>query len=70
MQGRDEAVQWLQTQTPMKGGESLYAEAAKSADLGYTWGSYEGGHYVRVWVRESSGAWKVALDVTQPKRAG
>jgi ketosteroid isomerase-like protein len=70
MQGRGEAVEWLRTQAPMTGGESLYAEAAQSADLGYTWGSYDGGHYVRVWVRESSGAWKVALDVTQPKQAG
>ena len=69
MQGRDEAVEWLRTQSPMRGAESLYAEAAQSADLGYTWGSYDGGHYVRVWVRESSGVWKVALDVTQPKRA-
>ena len=70
MEGRDAAVEWLRTQTPMAGAESLYGESAKSADLGYTWGAYDGGHYVRVWVREASGAWKVALDVTQPKRAG
>jgi ketosteroid isomerase-like protein len=70
MQGRDIAIVWLRTQEPMTGAESLYAEAAQSADLGYTWGSYDSGHYVRVWVREASGAWRVALDVTQPKRAG
>jgi ketosteroid isomerase-like protein len=70
MQGRDVATEWLRTQQPMTGAESLYAETARSADLGYTWGSYDGGHYVRVWVREASGAWKVALDVTQPQRAG
>jgi ketosteroid isomerase-like protein len=70
MQGRDAALEWLKTQQPLTGAESLYAESARSADLGYTWGAYEGGHYVRVWVREASGAWKVALDVTQPKRAG
>lgn len=70
IQGRDAALEWLKTQDPLSGAESLYAESARSADLGYTWGSYDGGHYVRVWVREASGAWKVALDVTQPKRAG
>jgi ketosteroid isomerase-like protein len=69
-QGRDTAIEWLKTQAPVTGGESLYAEAARSADLGYTWGSYDGGHYVRVWVRETSGAWRVALDVTQPAPAG
>jgi ketosteroid isomerase-like protein len=68
MQGREEAVAWLKTQPPMRGGESLYAEAAQSADLGYTWGSYDGGHYVRVWVRDASGMWYVTLDVTQPAR--
>jgi ketosteroid isomerase-like protein len=67
MQGR-EAVEWLKTQEPITAAESLFAESALSADLGYTWGSYNGGHYVRVWIREASGAWKVALDVTQPKR--
>ena len=68
VQGREDALEWLKTQEPLIGGESLYAESARSADLGYTWGAYEGGHYVRVWVRNASGAWKVALDVTQPKR--
>jgi ketosteroid isomerase-like protein len=70
MQGRKAAVEWLRTEGPMMGAESLYAEVGQSADLGYTWGSYDGGHYVRVWVREASGAWKISLDVTQPKRAG
>jgi ketosteroid isomerase-like protein len=70
MHGRDAAVEWLRTQGPMAGAESLYAESAQSADLGYTWGACDEGHYVRVWVRDESGAWKVALDVTQPKRAG
>jgi ketosteroid isomerase-like protein len=68
MQGHDAAIEWLRTQAPMARAESLYAESAQSADLGYTWGAYDGGHYVRVWVRDASGAWKVALDVTQPKR--
>ena len=70
MQGREAAIEWLKTQGPLAAVESLYAEATRSSDLGYTWGSYDGGHYVRVWVREAAGAWKVALDVTQPKRGG
>jgi ketosteroid isomerase-like protein len=65
---REAALEWLRTQPPFTGAESLYAEAARSADLGYTWGSYDSGHYVRVWVREASGRWLVALDVTQPTR--
>jgi ketosteroid isomerase-like protein len=58
-------------------GESLNAEAAKSGDLGFTYGRYtltaadpggdpERGHYVRVWTRTRSGQWKLALDVTAP----
>jgi ketosteroid isomerase-like protein len=69
MQGPEEAVAWLKTQPPVTGAECLYAETSSAADLGYTWGSYLGGHYVRVWVRDASGRWLVALDVTQPRRA-
>jgi ketosteroid isomerase-like protein len=53
---------------------SLHAEAARSGDVGFTYGRYEHapddetGHYVRVWSRTRSGAWKVALEVTAPKR--
>lgn len=51
----------------------LHAEAARSGDLGFTYGRYaqapEGeGHYVRVWSRTRSGTWKVALEVTAPTR--
>jgi len=67
VEGREAAVAWLATQPPRMSAESLFAEAAASGDLGYTWGSYEGGHYVRVWVREASGAWLVALDLAAPK---
>jgi len=76
-QGAASALEWLKTQPPLTNGEPMYAETAKSADLGYTWGSYaqaggggaaESGYYARVWVRDSAGAWKIALDVTQPKR--
>jgi ketosteroid isomerase-like protein len=52
--------------------ESLYAEAAKSADLGITYGRYtlkdESGHYVRVWTRSRTGRWQLAFEVTAPQR--
>ena len=54
----------------------LYAEAAQSADLGYTTGSFEirekspdgtplvrKGSYVTLWRKQSDGSWKVALDI-------
>ena len=54
----------------------LYAEAAQSADLGYTTGSFEirdkspdgtplvrKGSYVTVWRKQPDGTWKVALDI-------
>ena len=52
----------------------LHAEAARSGDVGFTYGRYEhapddeAGHYVRVWSRRRSGKWLVALEVTAPKR--
>jgi len=54
----------------------LYAEAAQSADVGYTTGSFEihdktpdgtpvvrKGSYVTIWRKQSDGGWKVALDI-------
>ena len=54
----------------------LYAEAAQSADLGYTTGSFEihekssdgtplvrKGSYVTIWRKQPDGSWKVALDI-------
>ncbi len=65
-EGREAVLRWLATQPAVAGGEALYAETARSADLGYTWGSSGGGHYTRVWVRDSGGAWKVVLDLDAP----
>jgi ketosteroid isomerase-like protein len=67
IEGRENAVAWLATQPALASADSLLAETAASSDLGYTWGSYERGHYVRVWVRDASGAWRVALDLDAPK---
>jgi len=58
------------TWTPIK------SDVAQSDDLGYTYGSYElkfagttkaeKGYYVRVWKRDSRGAWKLVLDTFSP----
>ncbi|MEO8436653.1 MAG: nuclear transport factor 2 family protein [Pyrinomonadaceae bacterium] len=52
--------------------QPMYADVARSRDLGYTYGSYElkyprtneveKGYYVRVWKRNGNGVWKIALD--------
>jgi ketosteroid isomerase-like protein len=68
-EGRDAALAWLKTQPAMNGAESLYAETARSGDLGYTWGSYEKGHYARTWVRDAAGDWYLSLDLDAPKPA-
>lgn len=73
--GERAITQWLATQPALSSADSRYAESARSGDLGFTWGSYtagpaakpvERGHYVRIWVRERNGQWKIALDVSQP----
>ena len=62
---------FTQSWKPMK------AEVARSADLGYTYGSYEKkergaaaamekGYYARVWKRDATGRWHVVFDVANP----
>jgi ketosteroid isomerase-like protein len=84
--GTQAAEKWLATQRPISSADSRFSEAARSGDLGYTWGTFtiaptrtvtargrggtqtlnvEAGFYIRVWVRERNGQWKVALDVLQ-----
>jgi hypothetical protein len=48
------------------------AEAANSADLGYSYGTYEvttpkpeQGAYIRLWQRDGSGKWWLVADVVQ-----
>ena len=74
--GDKRILQWLATQPAFTTTDTRYTEAAKSGDLGYSWGTYSTkggrsstapGFYVRVWVRERNGQWKVALDVLQPQ---
>ena len=55
----------------------LRADVASSADIGYTYGSYESkdittkktvesGYYVHVWKKTKGGEWKLVLDTTNP----
>ncbi|HEX8476054.1 MAG TPA: nuclear transport factor 2 family protein [Pyrinomonadaceae bacterium] len=58
--------------------QPLKADVSRSADLGYTYGSYEAkdanaqpsaverGYYVHVWKRQTDGRWKVVLDTLHP----
>ena len=74
--GDKRILQWLASQPAFLSADSRYSEAARSGDLGYTWGTYANkgargaatsGFYVRVWTRERNGQWKLALDVLQPQ---
>jgi ketosteroid isomerase-like protein len=74
--GERNVTRWLMSQPAYATANSRYAEAARSGDLGYTWGTYaigprqkpaQQGFYVRVWERERNGQWKIAMDVLQPQ---
>lgn len=74
--GDKRILQWLATQPAFAAADTRFTEAARSGDLGYTWGTYSTkaargatatGFYVRVWVRERNGQWKLALDILQPQ---
>jgi ketosteroid isomerase-like protein len=74
--GERRILQWAASQSVFSSADSRYSEAARSGDLGYTWGTYTTasksspgprGFYVRIWVRERNGQWKLALDVLQPQ---
>lgn len=71
--GEAASLAWLRTQPGYSAAETRFAEAARSGDLGYTWGSVATpkagatpaaqAFYTRVWARGRDGGWKVALDV-------
>jgi ketosteroid isomerase-like protein len=72
--GERRVQQWLASQPALATADSRFSEAARSGDIGYTWGTYtlrgakpQGGFYVRVWARERNGQWKLAVDVLQPQ---
>jgi ketosteroid isomerase-like protein len=75
--GEAAVAKWLAAQPAWATADSVFAESARSGDIGYSWGTYTMrargktpapyGFYVRVWARERSGQWKVALDILQPQ---
>jgi ketosteroid isomerase-like protein len=74
--GERDISRWAATQPAYALADTRSSEAARSGDLGYTWGTYaigrrpagrEEGFYVRVWARGRDGQWKLALDVLQPQ---
>lgn len=57
--------------------QPTFADLSRSADLGYTYGTYqfrtesaadkpERGNYVRVWKREAAERWRVVIDILNP----
>jgi len=71
-------LEWLKTHPPARGYLSWDPEVAaisSSGELGYTTGPWEfratgakdtvsgAGHYVTVWRRDSTGTWKMAVDI-------
>jgi ketosteroid isomerase-like protein len=77
---KDASVGFLSDKSVSMTWEPLKAVVARSADLGYTYGSYdlksseaeggEKGYYMRVWKRTADGKWKVVMDVTSPTPGG
>jgi ketosteroid isomerase-like protein len=81
--GERTIASWAAAQPPYALADTRYSEAARSGDLGYTWGTYaigaavgtataakparQEGFYVRIWARGRDGQWKLALDVLQPQ---
>jgi ketosteroid isomerase-like protein len=70
--GRDAAVEWLKGSTPSLLPITGTAEAAESADLGYSYGTFttkespQRGSYVRIWSRTPEGQWLIVTEVLTP----
>ena len=63
---------WMKENAPAMTASTGAADAARSGDLGYSYGIYDikaaqpqHGAYVRVWQRDASGKWLVVADVVQ-----
>jgi ketosteroid isomerase-like protein len=65
MTGDAAILTYLAAQPAHTASEHRYAETSQAGDLGYTWGSWDKGFYVRVWTRNEAGEWKLVLDVLQ-----
>ena len=78
-EGRDAALAALGSRKAALVWEAAHAEVAGSADLGYTYGTYqltfagdggksERGHFMHIWKRQPGGPWRLVLDITNPIR--
>jgi len=75
--GRIALDAWANAQAGRFRGEALFADVAKSGELGYTWGSYEGigdapeaGYFARVWKKDGRNEWRIVMDTVSPVPAG
>ena len=75
--GKDALGRWLADQGSKLSGEPLLADVSRSGDLGYAYGSYEldganpqAGYFARVWKRDDTGRWRIAMDTISPLPAG
>jgi tetratricopeptide (TPR) repeat protein len=75
--GRVALGEWAGTQAAKYRGEPLFADVAKSGDLGYAYGNYErqgnghdAGYFARVWKRDDQGDWRIVMDTVSPVPAG
>lgn len=71
--GREESVKWLEANATTGSATNTAFEAAKSGDVGYSYGRFEvtgekpaKGVYVRLWSRDVDGKWWLIADVAQP----
>jgi ketosteroid isomerase-like protein len=75
--GRVALDEWANAQTGQFRGEALFADVARSGELGYTWGSYErvgeapeAGYFARVWKKVEGDEWRIVMDTVSPVPAG
>ena len=75
--GRIALGEWATAQAGRFRGEALFADVAKSGELGYTWGSYErigdapeAGYFARVWKKDERNEWRIVMDTVSPVPAG
>ena len=69
--------EWAAAQDAKFRGEPLFADVARSGELGYSWGSYErigdapeAGYYSRVWKKDAAGDWRIVMDTVSPLPEG
>jgi ketosteroid isomerase-like protein len=75
--GRAALDAWAAAQAGQVRGEALFADVAKSGELGYAWGSYErlgdapeAGYFARIWKMDERDEWRIVMDTVSPVPAG